>query len=81
MNICYLNIKSIYLTAMTRSLVVSDLYNSLTLACFIEILSSFYFIFWFRVSYRDGAMEHEPKACAAVKGTQIMVPSGLLAEN
>lgn len=26
-------------------------------------------------------MEHEPKACAAVKGTQIMVPSGLLAEN
>ncbi|KAB1204751.1 DNA mismatch repair protein MLH1 [Morella rubra] len=27
----------------------------------------------YRVSYRDGAMEHEPKACAAVKGTQIMV--------
>jgi|APAra0007618328_1042625.scaffolds.fasta_scaffold00052_10 hypothetical protein len=27
----------------------------------------------FRVSYRDGVMEHEPKACAAVKGTQIMV--------
>ncbi|CAN7008782.1 hypothetical protein IGI04_011114 [Brassica rapa subsp. trilocularis] len=26
-----------------------------------------------RVSYRDGVMEHEPKACAAVKGTQIMV--------
>ncbi|EOY17366.1 MUTL isoform 4 [Theobroma cacao] len=23
--------------------------------------------------YRDGMMEHEPKACAAVKGTQIMV--------
>ncbi|XP_007020138.2 PREDICTED: DNA mismatch repair protein MLH1 isoform X1 [Theobroma cacao] len=27
----------------------------------------------YRVSYRDGLMEHEPKACAAVKGTQIMV--------
>lgn len=30
-----------------------------------------------RVSYRDGIMEHEPKACAAVKGTQIMVHIGL----
>ncbi|XP_010543732.1 PREDICTED: DNA mismatch repair protein MLH1 [Tarenaya hassleriana] len=27
----------------------------------------------YRVSYRDGVMEHKPKACAAVKGTQIMV--------
>ncbi|XP_008218934.1 PREDICTED: DNA mismatch repair protein MLH1 isoform X1 [Prunus mume] len=27
----------------------------------------------YRVSYKDGVMEHEPKACAAVKGTQIMV--------
>lgn len=27
----------------------------------------------YRVSYRDGIMEHEPKACAAVKGTQIMI--------
>uniref|UniRef100_A0A2P2LUN6 DNA mismatch repair protein MLH1-like n=1 Tax=Rhizophora mucronata TaxID=61149 RepID=A0A2P2LUN6_RHIMU len=27
----------------------------------------------YRVSYRDGVMEHQPKACAAVKGTQIMV--------
>ncbi|KAE9594014.1 putative DNA mismatch repair protein family [Lupinus albus] len=27
----------------------------------------------YRVSYKDGAMEHEPKPCAAVKGTQIMV--------
>eukprot|EP00261_Vitis_vinifera_P014931 XP_003633884.2 PREDICTED: DNA mismatch repair protein MLH1 [Vitis vinifera] len=27
----------------------------------------------YRVSYRDGVMEHEPKACAAVKGTQIMI--------
>ncbi|GAV79559.1 DNA_mis_repair domain-containing protein/HATPase_c_3 domain-containing protein [Cephalotus follicularis] len=27
----------------------------------------------YRVSYRDGVMEHAPKACAAVKGTQIMV--------
>ncbi|PKU82004.1 DNA mismatch repair protein MLH1 [Dendrobium catenatum] len=27
----------------------------------------------YRVSYRDGVMEHEPKPCAAVKGTQIMV--------
>ncbi|KAK4838439.1 hypothetical protein QYF36_013745 [Acer negundo] len=27
----------------------------------------------YRASYRDGAMENEPKACAAVKGTQIMV--------
>lgn len=27
------------------------------------------------MSYRDGVMEHEPKACAAVKGTQIMVKS------
>ncbi|CAE6128868.1 unnamed protein product [Arabidopsis arenosa] len=27
----------------------------------------------YRVSYRDGVMEHEPKACAAVKGTQILV--------
>ncbi|KAL8125141.1 hypothetical protein AgCh_012715 [Apium graveolens] len=26
----------------------------------------------YRASYRDGVMEHEPKACAAVKGTQIM---------
>lgn len=31
-------------------------------------------ILWFcRVSYRDGVMENEPKACAAVKGTQIVV--------
>lgn len=30
----------------------------------------------FRVQYRDGVMEHEPKACAAVKGTQIMVCFG-----
>ncbi|KAL4559900.1 hypothetical protein LXL04_032046 [Taraxacum kok-saghyz] len=27
----------------------------------------------YRVSYRDGVMEHEPKACAAVKGTQITI--------
>ncbi|URE01664.1 VHS and GAT domain containing protein [Musa troglodytarum] len=27
----------------------------------------------YRVSYRDGVMEHEPKPCAAVRGTQIMV--------
>ncbi|XP_072981652.1 DNA mismatch repair protein MLH1 isoform X1 [Typha angustifolia] len=27
----------------------------------------------YRVSYRDGVMEHEAKPCAAVKGTQIMV--------
>ncbi|XP_031271298.1 DNA mismatch repair protein MLH1 isoform X2 [Pistacia vera] len=27
----------------------------------------------YRVSYRDGLMEQEPKPCAAVKGTQIMV--------
>lgn len=27
----------------------------------------------YRASYKDGVMEHEPKACAAVKGTQIMV--------
>ncbi|KGN45878.2 DNA mismatch repair protein MLH1 isoform X2 [Cucumis sativus] len=27
----------------------------------------------YRVSYRDGVMEHEPKPCAAVKGTQITV--------
>ncbi|KAK3229969.1 hypothetical protein Dsin_001850 [Dipteronia sinensis] len=27
----------------------------------------------YRSSYRDGVMENEPKACAAVKGTQIMV--------
>ncbi|KAH9617010.1 hypothetical protein KSS87_023847 [Heliosperma pusillum] len=27
----------------------------------------------YRVSYRDGVMEHEPKPCAAVKGTQIMI--------
>lgn len=26
-----------------------------------------------RASYKDGVLEHEPKACAAVKGTQIMV--------
>lgn len=26
-----------------------------------------------RATYKDGMMEHEPKACAAVKGTQIMV--------
>ncbi|KAI3785372.1 hypothetical protein L1987_44490 [Smallanthus sonchifolius] len=26
----------------------------------------------YRVSYRDGVMEHEPRACAAVKGTQIV---------
>ncbi|GMQ02116.1 hypothetical protein CsSME_00048503 [Camellia sinensis var. sinensis] len=32
----------------------------------------------YRVSYRDGVMEHEPKACAAVKGTQIMVGFGPL---
>ncbi|XP_028801610.1 DNA mismatch repair protein MLH1 [Neltuma alba] len=30
-------------------------------------------LYGYRVSYRDGVMEHEPKACAAVKGTQIMV--------
>lgn len=27
----------------------------------------------YRATYRDGMMEHEPKACAAVKGTQITV--------
>ncbi|GAB2271897.1 DNA mismatch repair protein [Dionaea muscipula] len=27
----------------------------------------------YRVSYRDGIMDHEPKPCAAVKGTQIMI--------
>ncbi|KMZ57672.1 hypothetical protein ZOSMA_83G00490 [Zostera marina] len=27
----------------------------------------------YRVSYRDGVMEHDPKPCAAVKGTQITV--------
>nr|XP_015649877.1 DNA mismatch repair protein MLH1 isoform X2 [Oryza sativa Japonica Group] len=27
----------------------------------------------YRVSYRDGVMENEPKPCAAVKGTQVMV--------
>ncbi|CAA6667797.1 unnamed protein product [Spirodela intermedia] len=27
----------------------------------------------YRVSYRDGVMEQEPKPCAAVKGTQILV--------
>ncbi|WOH00519.1 hypothetical protein DCAR_0519884 [Daucus carota subsp. sativus] len=27
----------------------------------------------YRASYRDGMMEYEPKACAAVKGTQIMI--------
>ncbi|KAG8472714.1 hypothetical protein CXB51_034743 [Gossypium anomalum] len=27
----------------------------------------------YRVSYRDGVMENEPKACAAVKGTQILI--------
>ncbi|KAF2290902.1 hypothetical protein GH714_016359 [Hevea brasiliensis] len=27
----------------------------------------------YRVSYRDGVMENQPKACAAVKGTQIMI--------
>nr|XP_028946194.1 LOW QUALITY PROTEIN: DNA mismatch repair protein MLH1 [Malus domestica] len=27
----------------------------------------------YRVSYKDGVMEHEPKACAAVKGTQITI--------
>ncbi|XP_078433529.1 MUTL-homolog 1 isoform X2 [Wolffia australiana] len=27
----------------------------------------------YRVSYRDGTMEHDPKPCAAVKGTQILV--------
>ncbi|KAF3787931.1 DNA mismatch repair protein [Nymphaea thermarum] len=26
----------------------------------------------YRVSYRDGVMEHEPRPCAAVKGTQVM---------
>ncbi|KAJ7964617.1 DNA mismatch repair protein MLH1 [Quillaja saponaria] len=30
-------------------------------------------LYGYRVSYRDGVMENEPKACAAVKGTQIMV--------
>lgn len=27
----------------------------------------------YRVPYRDGVMENEPKACAAVKGTQIVI--------
>ncbi|KAJ4965627.1 hypothetical protein NE237_017476 [Protea cynaroides] len=27
----------------------------------------------YRVSYRDGVMEHQPRPCAAVKGTQIMI--------
>ncbi|XP_022159006.1 DNA mismatch repair protein MLH1 [Momordica charantia] len=30
-------------------------------------------LYGYRVSYRDGVMEHEPKPCAAVKGTQITV--------
>lgn len=32
----------------------------------------------FRVSYRDGVMEHEPRPCAAVRGTQIMVGQSAL---
>ncbi|GER27566.1 DNA mismatch repair protein MLH1 [Striga asiatica] len=27
----------------------------------------------YRATYKDGTMEHEPKPCAAVKGTQIMI--------
>uniref|UniRef100_A0A453GRF8 Uncharacterized protein n=3 Tax=Aegilops tauschii subsp. strangulata TaxID=200361 RepID=A0A453GRF8_AEGTS len=27
----------------------------------------------YRVSYRDGVMENDPKPCSAVKGTQVMV--------
>ncbi|XP_057793659.1 DNA mismatch repair protein MLH1 isoform X2 [Salvia miltiorrhiza] len=27
----------------------------------------------YRATYKDGVMEYEPKACAAVKGTQIMI--------
>ncbi|XP_071710519.1 DNA mismatch repair protein MLH1 [Rutidosis leptorrhynchoides] len=27
----------------------------------------------YKVSYRDGVMEHEPRPCAAVKGTQIVI--------
>nr|XP_043616694.1 DNA mismatch repair protein MLH1 isoform X2 [Erigeron canadensis] len=27
----------------------------------------------YKVTYKDGVMEHEPKACAAVKGTQIVI--------
>lgn len=34
----------------------------------------------YRVSYRDGVMEHEPRPCAAVKGTQIMVRHFSLSE-
>ncbi|KAJ7568744.1 hypothetical protein O6H91_01G046200 [Diphasiastrum complanatum] len=30
----------------------------------------------YRVSYKDGAMEGEPRPCAAIKGTQIMVGLG-----
>ncbi|KAE8789685.1 DNA mismatch repair protein MLH1 [Hordeum vulgare] len=30
----------------------------------------------YRVSYRDGVMENDPKPCVAVKGTQIMVERG-----
>jgi hypothetical protein len=31
------------------------------------------FVFLVSVCYKDGVMENEPKPCAAVKGTQIMV--------
>ncbi|KAG5050545.1 hypothetical protein JHK85_011648 [Glycine max] len=37
------------------------------------LLSNIFCLLWFRVSYRDGVMEHQPRPCAAVKGTQIMV--------
>lgn len=40
---------------------------------FFFVLKFWWTLFLFRVSYRDGVMEHEPKPCAAVKGTQIMV--------
>ncbi|KAF3514026.1 hypothetical protein F2Q69_00002683 [Brassica cretica] len=47
--------------------------NILILQLRRKVLGIFGFLKVLRVSYRDGVMEHEPKACAAVKGTQIMV--------
>lgn len=42
--------------------------------CFnIQIFYSYCAYVLVRATYKDGMMEHEPKPCAAVKGTQIMV--------
>jgi len=52
----------------------SKFYDSSVFYVFAADLSyAMFSLFLVSVCYKDGVMENEPKPCAAVKGTQVMV--------